>query len=108
MTRKMMVCEESTPGCKERYPHCPHRVKHPYERNCFLPCFEGKMCKTDEKQCLECGWAGDIVECRKEKAWSEHAGGGFIAVPLCPKCGSEHLFNYDSLEAKDSRLQFLG
>ena len=63
---------------------------------------------TDEKQCLECGWAGDIAECRKEKQWSDHAGGGYVAVPLCPKCGSEHIVEYNSQEAKDSRQMFLG
>ncbi len=66
------------------------------------------MFKTEYLNCLECGWAGDITECKKEKQWSEWAGGGFIAVPLCPKCDSEHLADYDSKEAKDSRLQFTG
>ncbi len=66
------------------------------------------MPKNDEKQCLECGWAGDIAECRKDKQWSDHAGGGYIAVPLCPKCGNDHVVDYNSREAKDARLQFEG
>jgi len=66
------------------------------------------MPNTDEKQCLECGWAGDIAECNSDKQWSEHAGGGYVAVPLCPKCGSEHIAEYNSQEARDSRMMFLG
>lgn len=63
---------------------------------------------TDYKQCLECGWSGDISECKSDRQWSEHAGGGYISVPLCPTCGSEHLAIYESDEAKNSRIQFTG
>lgn len=66
------------------------------------------MGNTDEKQCLECGWAGDIEECPHEKEWADHAGGYYNAVPKCPKCGGAHIANYDSKEAKESRLQFTG
>jgi predicted RNA-binding Zn-ribbon protein involved in translation (DUF1610 family) len=66
------------------------------------------MLNNDEKQCLECGWVGDIAECRSDKQWSEHAGGGYIAIPLCPKCGNDHVADYNSREAKDARLQFEG
>lgn len=66
------------------------------------------MIKADELMCLECGWAGDIGECKKDKQWSDVAGGGYIAVPSCPKCGSNHLADYDSKEAIDTRLQFTG
>ena len=66
------------------------------------------MSNTDEKQCLDCGWDGDIAECNKDKQWSDCAGGGYIAVPLCPKCGGDHIADYDSQEAKDARLQFTG
>jgi hypothetical protein len=66
------------------------------------------MPNTGVKNCLECGWAGDIDECPKEKQWCDWAGGCYVAVPLCPKCGSEHIAEYDSKEAKDARLQFTG
>lgn len=66
------------------------------------------MSNIDEKQCLECGWFGDISECTPDKQWSEHAGGGYINIPLCPKCSSEHIVFYDSKEARDARLMFLG
>lgn len=66
------------------------------------------MPNNDEKQCLECGWAGDIEECPREKQWADHAGGYYISVAICPKCSSDHLATYDSQEAKDSRLQFTG
>ena len=66
------------------------------------------MPNNDEKQCLECGWVGDIEECPREKQWADHAGGYYISVAICPKCSSDHLAAYDSQEAKDSRLQFTG
>jgi len=61
------------------------------------------MFKTEHINCLECGWEGQIEECGREKQWSEWAGGTYVAVPLCPKCESEHLADYDSQEAKDAR-----
>ena len=65
--------------------------------------------KKDEQQCLECGWAGQIEDCPCEKQWwSSCAGGGYAAVPLCPKCGSSHISGYSSQEAKEARLQFTG
>jgi hypothetical protein len=66
------------------------------------------MPDTGIKNCLECGWVGDIEECPREKQWADHAGGYYSAVAVCPKCGSDHIANYDSQEAKESRLQFLG
>jgi len=66
------------------------------------------MFKTEYLNCLKCGWDGDIIECPKEKQWTDHAGGYYIAVPLCPKCSSEHLADYDSQEAKDTRMMFTG
>ena len=66
------------------------------------------MFKTEHINCLECGWAGLIEECRREKQWTDHAGGYYIAVPVCPTCGSEHLAEYDSQEAKDARMMFTG
>lgn len=66
------------------------------------------MVNEDEKQCLECGWAGDIIECPIEKEWADWAGGCYVAVPYCPKCHTDHLANYGSQEAKEARLQFLG
>ena len=66
------------------------------------------MFKTEYLNCLECGWEGLLEECRREKQWSEWAGGTYVAVPLCPKCESEHLADYDSQEAKDARMMFTG
>ena len=53
---------------------------------------------TDNKQCLECGWSGDISECIPDKQESDHVGSKYINVPLCPKCGSEHIAVYESDE----------
>jgi len=64
--------------------------------------------RTEHANCLECGWDGNIEECPRGKQWTEHAGGYYVAVPACPTCGSEHLADYDSQEAKDSRLMFTG
>jgi len=66
------------------------------------------MFKTDNLNCFECGWTGQIEECGREKQWSEWAGGCWVAIPVCPKCESEHLADYDSQEAKDARLMFTG
>ena len=66
------------------------------------------MFKSEHLNCLECGWEGDITECSRDKQWTDHVGGYYIAVPLCPICSSEHLVDYDSQEAKDTRMTFLG
>jgi hypothetical protein len=63
---------------------------------------------TEAKQCLQCGWSGDLSDCKSDRQWTSHAGGGYISVPLCPVCGSEHLAIYESNEAKEARLQFTG
>jgi len=61
--------------------------------------------------CLECGWEGDITDCPTEKQHDhDYATNSvtYFAVPLCPTCGSEHLADYDSQEAKDTRMLYLG